>query len=328
VRQFAYARADDPAGAVALVAGNPGARYLGGGTNLVDLMKLGVERPDLLVDVSGLSLGDVAETADGGVHIGASVSNSDLAAHPLVRTRYPALTQAILAGASGQLRNLATTGGNLVQRTRCVYFTDPSKPCNKREPGSGCPARAGEHHNLAILGASEHCIATHPSDMAVALAALDARVHVVEPSGAREIPIGELYREPGDRPDLELTTAPGALITGVTLPPSSIAAGSRYRKVRERASYAFAIASIAAALEVVDGTVRDVRIALGAVAPHPWRARTAETALIGGPADEAAFAAAADAELAAAQPLPGNAYKVPLVRNLVVRMLSDLAAVA
>ena len=326
MKQFGYARADDVAGAVALVSARPGARYLGGGTNLVDLMKLGVERPDLLVDVSGLALGEIAENADGGVHIGASVRNSDAAAHPLIRSRYPALTQAIVAGASGQLRNLATTGGNLVQRTRCVYFTDPSKPCNKREPGSGCPARAGEHHNLAVLGASAHCIATHPSDMAVALTALDARVHVHEPSGARIVPIADLYRAPGDRPDLELTTAPGALITGVTLPALPIAAGSRYRKVRERASYAFAIASIAAAMTVVDGTVRDVRIALGAVAPHPWRAHAAEAALVGGPADEAAFAAAADAELAAAQPLPGNAYKLPLVRNLVVRTLADLAA--
>jgi xanthine dehydrogenase YagS FAD-binding subunit len=326
MKPFAYARTDDAAGAVALVSARPGARYLGGGTNLVDLMKLGVERPDLLVDVSGLAPGELAENADGGVHIGASVRNSDVAAHPLIRNRYPAVTQAIVAGASGQLRNLATTGGNLVQRTRCVYFTDPSKPCNKREPGSGCPARTGEHHNLAVLGASVHCIATHPSDLAVALAALDARVHVLEPSGARVVAIGDLYRAPGDRPDLELTTAPGALITGVTLPGLPIAAGSRYRKVRERASYAFAIASIAAAVEVVDGTVRDVRIALGAVAPHPWRARTAEAALIGGPADEAAFAAAADAELAAAQPLPGNAYKLPLVRNLFVRTLADLAA--
>ena len=324
MREFAYARASDAEAAVALVAENPGARYLGGGTNLVDLMKLGVERPELLVDVTGLPFGEIADGPDG-LRIGAQVRNSDVAAHPLVRSRFPALSQAILAGASGQLRNVATTGGNLLQRTRCVYFTDPTKPCNKRLPGSGCPAIAGEHHNLAILGASDHCVATHPSDMAVALTALDARVLVHDLAGPNELLLDDFYRPVGDRPDRELTIHDGALVTGVVVPPLPMAARSRYRKVRERASYAFAIGSVAAALDVAGGQVRDVRIALGAVASRPWRARVAERALVGGPATVGAFEAAAEAELAAARPLRDNAYKVPLVRNLIVRMLADLA---
>jgi len=324
MREFAYTRATDVDTAVALVADNPGARYLGGGTNLVDLMKLGVERPELLVDVTGLPLDEVVD--DGGtLRVGALVRNSDLAAHPLVRARYPALSQAVLAGASGQLRNVATTGGNLLQRTRCLYFTDPAKPCNKRRPGSGCPAIRGEHHNLAILGASAHCVATHPSDLAVALAALDARVLVHDLAGPREVPLDDFYRPVDDRPDLELTVPDGALVTGVALPPLPMAAGSRYRKVRERASYAFAVASVAAALDVAGGRVRDVRIALGAVASRPWRARVAERTLAGEPATEAAFAAAAEAELDAARPLRDNAYKVPLVRDLVVGVLRDMA---
>ncbi|MEV0716662.1 xanthine dehydrogenase family protein subunit M [Asanoa sp. NPDC050611] len=323
MREFAYARARSVDAAVALVADNPGARYLGGGTNLVDLMKLGVERPDLLVDVTGLPMHQVTEDGDT-LRVGALVRNSDLAAHPVVRERYPALSQAVLAGASGQLRNVATTGGNLVQRTRCGYFTDPTKPCNKRMPGSGCPAIDGEHHNLAILGASDHCVATHPSDLAVALAALDARVDVQDLAGPHEIPLVDFYRPVGDRPDLELTVRDGALVTGVTLPPLPAGARSRYRKVRERASYAFAIASVAAVLVVDDGLVRDVRIALGAVASHPWRARVAERALLDGPAERAAFEAAAEAELDAARPLRDNAYKVPLVRDLIAAVLSDL----
>ncbi|GIF76019.1 FAD binding domain-containing protein [Asanoa siamensis] len=324
MREFAYARARSVDAAVALVADNPEARYLGGGTNLVDLMELGVERPELLVDVTGLPLDDVTE--DGAaLRVGALVRNSDLAAHPLVRERYPVLSQALLAGASGQLRNAATTGGNLVQRTRCVYFTDATKPCNKRMPGSGCPAIEGEHHNLAILGASDHCVATHPSDLAVALAALDARVDLQDLAGPHEIPLVDFYRPVGDRPDLELTVQDGALVTGVALPPLPAGARSAYRKVRERASYAFAIASVAAVLVVEDGLVSDVRIGLGAVASHPWRARVAERALLGGPATEAAFEAAAEAELDSATPLRDNAYKVPLVRDLVVAVLAGLA---
>ncbi|WP_285564453.1 MULTISPECIES: FAD binding domain-containing protein [unclassified Streptomyces] len=325
MREFGYERALDVSGAVALLAEDPDARFLGGGTNLVDLMKAGVERPTTLVDVQELPLGDITFTPDGGLHIGATVTNSDLAAHADVRRHYPALAQAVLAGASGQLRNMATVGGNLLQRTRCGYFGDLGKPCNKRTPGSGCPARAGEHHNHAILGASEHCVATHPSDMAVALAAFDAVVSYETADGPGELPIGDFYLPVGDTPHIETALPPGALITGVTLPPAGVAAHSRYRKVRERASFAFAIGSLTAALDVEDGTVREVRLAFGAVASRPWRARAAERALTGGPASAEAFAAAADAELAAAEALPDNGYKVTLMRNLVVAVLTELA---
>ncbi|MEU2743886.1 xanthine dehydrogenase family protein subunit M [Streptomyces sp. NPDC007095] len=324
MREFDYERAFDVTGAVALLGADPDARYLGGGTNLVDLMKSGVERPARLVDVRELPLDRVQFTKSGGLRIGATVTNSDLAAHPDVRRHYPALTQAVLAGASGQLRNMATVGGNLLQRTRCGYFTDLAKPCNKRVPGSGCPAVEGEHHNHAILGASTHCVATHPSDMAVALTAFDAVVSYETADGPGELPLAEFYLPVGDTPHLETALPPGALITGVTLPAAPVAARSRYRKVRERASYAFAIGSIAAALDVHDGVVREVRLAFGAVASRPWRARAAERALTGGPASAEAFAAAADAELAAARTLPHNGYKVPLMRNLVVAMLTEL----
>ncbi|MFF1648792.1 FAD binding domain-containing protein [Streptomyces sp. NPDC058240] len=324
MREFGYERAFDVPGAVALLGSDPDARFLGGGTNLVDLMKAGVERPALLVDVRELPLDGVEFIPGGGLRIGATVTNSDLAAHPEVRRHYPALAQAVLAGASGQLRNMATVGGNLLQRTRCGYFTDISKPCNKRSPGSGCPAVDGEHHNHAILGASEHCIATHASDMAVALAAFDAVISYETADGPGEFPITEFYPPVGDTPHIETALPPGALITGVTLPPAPVAAHSRYRKVRERASYAFAIGSIAAALDVQDGVVREVRLAFGAVASRPWRAWTAERELIGGPASAEAFAAAADAELAAAEALPENGYKVTLMRNLVVAVLTEL----
>ncbi|MFG2253821.1 FAD binding domain-containing protein [Streptomyces mirabilis] len=324
MREFDYERAYDVTGAVALLGADPDARYLGGGTNLVDLMKSGVERPARLVDVRELPLDRVEFTRSGGLRIGATVTNSDLAAHPDVRRHYPALTQAVLAGASGQLRNMATVGGNLLQRTRCGYFTDLAKPCNKRVPGSGCPAVEGEHHNHAILGASAHCVATHPSDMAVALSAFDAVVSYETSDGPGELPLAEFYLLVGDTPHLETALPPGALITSVTLPAAPVAARSRYRKVRERASYAFAIGSIAAALDVHDGVVREVRLAFGAVASRPWRARAAERALTGGPASAEAFAAAADAELAAARTLPHNGYKVPLMRNLVVAMLTEL----
>ena len=327
MRPFRYERAADAASAVAAVSASPGAMYLAGGTNVVDLMKLGVARPELLVDVSGLAPGSVELTPDGGLRIGAGVRNSDLAGDLTVRHAYPVLAQALLAGASGQLRNMATVGGNLLQRTRCLYFQDVTKPCNKRQPGSGCPARTGEHRNLAILGASEHCIATHPSDMAVALAALDAVVHVEEPSGARAVPIGELYRRPGDTPDRETTLATGALITAVEVPGLAFGPASAYRKVRDRASYAFALASVAAAVDMADGVVRDVRLALGAVAPLPWRATRAEAVLRGQRPSAETFARAVDAELAHARPLKDNAYKVPLVGRLVTRVLSDLTGV-
>jgi xanthine dehydrogenase YagS FAD-binding subunit len=324
MREFGYERPTQPTDALAILGRTPGARYLGGGTNLVDLMKLGVETPSVLVDVTALPYDVIEEAPGGGLRVGSCVRNSDLAANLAVRRRYPVLAHAVLAGASGQLRNMATVGGNLLQRTRCSYFQDVTKPCNKRVPGSGCPAREGEHHNLAMFGASLHCIATHPSDMAVALAALDAVVHVTEPAGPREVPLADFYRLPGDEPQRETTLDPGALITAVELPALPLAANSRYRKARERASYAFAIGSVAAALDVADGVVRDVRLALGAVAPVPWRAHLAEQALRGGPATEHAFREAADAELAGAQPLRDNRYKVPLVRNLIVRTLSDL----
>ncbi len=325
MREFGYQRAFDIPGAVALLGDDPDARFLGGGTNLVDLMKTGVERPARLVDVRELPLDDIEVTADGGLRIGATVTNSDLAAHPEVRRRYPALTQAVLAGASGQLRNMATVGGNLLQRTRCGYFADVTKPCNKRVPGSGCPAIAGEHRNHAILGASEHCVAVHPSDMGVALTAFDAVVRYETTDGPGELPLAEFYLPVGDTPHRETVLPPGALITGVTLPPTPSAANSRYRKVRERASYAFAIGSIAAALDVRDGVVREVRLAFGAVASRPWRAREAERVLTGAAADAETFAAAADAELAAAKPLRDNGYKVTLMRNLVVAVLTELA---
>ncbi|MGW2920795.1 FAD binding domain-containing protein [Streptomyces angustmyceticus] len=325
MREFGYQRVFDVSGAVALLGSDPEARCLGGGTNLVDLMKGGVERPSLLVDVRELPLDRIEVRGDGGLRIGATVTNSELAAHPEVRRRYPALAQAVLAGASGQLRNMATVGGNLLQRTRCGYFTDTSKPCNKRDPGSGCPAVGGEHHNHAILGASAHCVAVHPSDMGVALSAFDAVVAYETADGPGEVPLAEFYLPVGETPHRETALPSGALITGIALPPAPVAARSRYRKVRERASYAFAIGSIAAALEVRDGVVHDVRLAFGAVASRPWRAREAERALIGGPANPDAFAAAADAELSAAEPLPHNGYKVALMRNLVVAVLTELA---
>ncbi|MER6619105.1 MULTISPECIES: xanthine dehydrogenase family protein subunit M [unclassified Streptomyces] len=325
MREFDYRRADDVSGAVALLGADPDARYLGGGTNLVDLMKNGVERPARLVDVRALPLDRIEPADGGGLRIGATVTNSDLAAHPGVRRNYPALTQAVLAGASGQLRNMATVGGNLLQRTRCGYFTDVTKPCNKRAPGSGCPAVEGEHHNHAVLGASDHCVAVHPSDMGVALTAFDAVVSYETADGPGELPLADFYLPVGDTPHRETALPPGALITHVTLPPAPVAARSRYRKVRERASYAFAIGSVAAALDVSGGVVREARLALGAVASRPWRARAAENVLNGAPATAEYFAAAADAELAAARPLPDNGYKVTLMRNLVVAVLSELA---
>ena len=323
MKAFAYARVETIEAALALAA-RPGARFLGGGTNLVDLMKLGVERPDLLVDVTGIGLNGVAER-DGAVHIGATVRNADLAIHPGVRARLPVLSQALLAGASPQLRNVATVGGNLLQRTRCLYFQDVTKACNKRVPGSGCPARTGHHRNLAILGGSQACIATHPSDLAVALAALGAHIEVVGPDGIEHaVPIEEFFRLPGDDPTRDTTLEPGTLLTAVHVPLLADGTRSAYAKARDRASFAFAIGSVAAALRVVDGVVADVRLAFGAVAPVPWRAYRAEDALRGMPATEESFRAAAAAELAAAEGLPGNSYKVSLLGKLTVRVLAEL----
>jgi xanthine dehydrogenase YagS FAD-binding subunit len=325
MRPYSYVLARDVGGAVAALAEAPEGAFLAGGTNLVDLMKLEVMAPDVVVDVRRLTSESVEELPDSGVRIGAAVTNSELAADRTIRSRYPMLSQALLSGASGQLRNLATTGGNLLQRTRCVYFYDTTTPCNKREPGSGCSAIEGHNKNHAILGASEHCVATHPSDMAVAMAALDAFVLVQGRDGERRIPIEELHRLPGDEPQRDTTLEHGELITAVDLPPLPFASNSKYRKVRERASYAFALVSVAAALEVEEGTVRDVRLALGGVAHKPWRATKAEEALRGEPANEANFRAAADIELEDAEPLRDNAFKVPLARNIITRTLLELS---
>jgi xanthine dehydrogenase YagS FAD-binding subunit len=324
VRPFQYERVVDAGSALAALARSPGAKFLGGGTNLVDLMRLDVETPATLIDVTRLPYDDVAETAGGGLLIGAAVRNSDLAADRLVRERYPALAEAVLAGASGQIRNRATVGGNLLQRTRCLYFQDVTKPCNKRTPGSGCPARDGEHRNLAILGHSEDCVATQPSDMAVSLAAFDALVHVLGPAGERTIPLVDFHRLPGDEPQRDTVLAGDELITAVELPPLAAAAHSTYRKARERASFSFALVSVAAALDASAETIREARLALGGVAHKPWRAHAAEAALRGAPATEESFLRAADAELAQAEPLRDNGYKVQLARNLIVRALVDL----
>ncbi|MEW5356350.1 xanthine dehydrogenase family protein subunit M [Streptomyces sp. 16-176A] len=328
MKALGYVRAATVEEAAEACAAHPGACYLGGGTNLVDLMKLGVEEPTLLVDVNRLPLDEVEELPDGSLRVGALVRNSDLAAHPLVRDRYPVLSQALLAGASGQLRNAATTGGNLLQRTRCQYFQDLSKPCNKREPGSGCGAREGVHRDHAVLGWSEQCIATHPSDMAVALAALDARVELYGEQGARGVPAAEFHRLPGDRPQQDTVIRPGELITGVLLPAAPAGLPSAYRKARDRASYAFALASVAVVLRVSRGTVEHVGLAFGALAHRPWRALAAEEALRDGPATPAAFEDAVDRELAAARPLRDNGYKAPLARALAVDVLTRLAATA
>jgi xanthine dehydrogenase YagS FAD-binding subunit len=324
VRPFAYETPSDPVAAVAAVGAAANGKFLAGGTNLVDLMKLEVEGPALLVDVTRLDLGGIEDLPGGGLRIGAGVRNSELAVSALVRDRFPVLAKALLAGASGQLRNRATVGGNLLQRTRCPYFQDVTKACNKRLPGSGCPARDGHHRDLAIIGQSDACVATHPSDMAVAMAALGAQVHVTGPDGERTVPMPGLHRLPGDEPQRDTVLGPADLITSVELPALPFAVRSDYRKVRDRASYAFALVSLAAAVEVDDGEVRDCRIAFGGIAHAPWRAERAEEALRGVPASDESFVRAADAELGAAKPLRDNAFKVPLARNLLVRTLSDL----
>ena len=300
-----------------------GAKFIAGGTNLLDLMKLGVERPDRLVDIAPLPLASI-EDVDGGLRIGALVTNSNLAADARVRRDYPVLTRAILAGASGQLRNMASTGGNLLQRTRCAYFTDPTSACNKRVPGSGCPARGGDNRILAILGISEACIATHPSDMAVAMRALDASVELTAKGGAtRTVPLGDFYRLPGDTPWIENVLQPGELITAVTLPPPP-AGRQTYRKVRDRASYAFALVSVAAAVAAEDGTITAAQLAFGGLAPMPWRDPTVEAALVGQPATRTTFAAAADALLVNARGHGGNDFKIPLARRTMIATLIEL----
>ena len=326
MRPFRYERASSAEEALALIAAEPRARFLAGGTNLVDLMRLEVETPDVLIDVTSLENDRIEDVDGGGLRIGASVANSDAAGDRRVRERYPVLSQALLNGASGQLRNLATVGGNLLQRTRCAYFQDVTKPCNKRDPGSGCPAREGDHRNLAVIGHSQHCVATHPSDMAVALAALDAVVHVRSVSGERAIPMVGFHRLPGDEPQRDTVLEPGELITAVELPPVDGAFASIYRKARERRSFAFALVSIAAMVELDDdGVVAAARIAFGGLAHVPWRAARAEQALRGERLGEDVLRRAADAELAQARPLPDNGYKVRLARNLLVSTMLDLA---
>jgi xanthine dehydrogenase YagS FAD-binding subunit len=323
MRSFDYRRAADPTEALS-IAGAEAARYLGGGTNLVDLMRQNIEAPAVLVDVSRLP-GTIEDTSNGGLLIGAAVRNSVVAAHPAVRTRYPMLARALLAGASAQIRNMATVGGNILQRTRCAYFYDAAgSRCNKREPGAGCDAIDGFNRYHAIFGASEHCIATHPSDMCVALAALDATVHLVGPEGERSVPLLDFHRLPGDHPEIETIVRPGELITAVELASSLAAANSRYRKVRDRSSYAFALVSVAAGLEVAAGKIEDVRIALGGVAPKPWRATQAEQLLRGRAPTKERFLAAADAELAAAKSFDGNAFKVELAKRTIVAVLAEL----
>jgi xanthine dehydrogenase YagS FAD-binding subunit len=303
-------------------------RFLGGGTTLIDLMKLQVEQPRTVIDISRLPLGDISELPGGSVRVGAMVRNSEMAHHDLIRSRYPVLSQAILAGASAQIRNMATTGGNLLQRTRCPYFRDSVMPCNKREPGSGCGALDGINRIHAVLGTSEHCIATHASDMCVALAALDAVVYLSGPDGGRRVRITDFHIEPGDHPERETVMRPGELIIAVDLPPLPFAVRSTYVKVRDRASYAFALASAAVALDLRNGTIRDARVALGGVATKPWRAREAERLLIGHPSSEATFRAAADAALAGAIPRRHNAFKVELAKRTIVRALTRVGAQA
>jgi xanthine dehydrogenase YagS FAD-binding subunit len=336
MRPFAFARPSGADEAVRAVAGDPDAVFLAGGTNLVDHLRLGVARPSLVVDVRTITSREVSDAGDGGLRIGAGVTNSELAADRRVRARYPVLAQALLSGASGQLRNMATSGGNPLQRTRCDYFQDVTAPCNKRSPGSGCSAVGGYTRYHAVLGvtaapdaaAPETCIATHPSDMAVALAALDARVQLQAPDGSREIAFTELHRLPDGDPSRDTVLRHGELITAIDLPPLAAGTRSAYRKVRDRASYAFALVSVAAVLRVADGRVEDVRLALGGVAHKPWRAGRAEEALRGQPATEASFRAAAEAELAAAHPQSGldegNGFKIPLAVRTIVATLRQL----
>lgn len=323
---FEYERATDASSAVARVSARANAVFLAGGTNVVDHMRLGVATPELVVDVTRLPLSRIEPLPGGAVRIGATVRNSDLAADKTIRSRYPVLSQALLAGASGQLRNLATTAGNLLQRTRCAYFQDVAVACNKRVPGSGCSALEGQNREHAILGASQQCIAVHPSDMAVAMVALDATVITLGRHGERRIPVIDLHRLPGDSPERDTVLEHGELITAVELPALPVAERSVYYKVRDRASYAFALVSVAAALQVRDGRIQDVRIAFGGLAHRPWRAVRAEASLRGAAATEESYLRAAEAELADALPLKHNAFKVPMARNTLRMVLRRLAA--
>jgi xanthine dehydrogenase YagS FAD-binding subunit len=323
MRPLSYARVADVDEAIALVSTDPASAFLAGGTTEVDLVRIGVERPDRLVDINALPLANVEELDGGGLRIGALARMSDVARTPVVVERYPAVSQALLLGASEQLRNMASMGGNLRQRVRCAYFRDRISPCNKREPGTGCAALDGLNRGHAILGTSDSCIATHPSDVAVALVAFDAVVRTVGPDAQREIPIDDFYLLPGDTPHLEHPLAHGELIVGIDLPPLPVAARSLYLKFRDRQSYEFALVSVAAALDVQDGVVTEVRLALGGVGTKPWRARLAEEQLLGAPADADSFASAAASELAAALVHEHNAFKVPLAERAIVRGLTQ-----
>ena len=322
---FEFSRATDVADAVRQIASDPEARFIAGGTNLIDLMKYDVERPMRLIDITRLPLKSVEETPSGGLRIGALVPNSDLAYHPIIEKRYPLVSSAILAGASQQLRNMASTGGNLVQRTRCFYFYDVATPCNKREPGSGCSAIHGINRINGILGTSESCIATHPSDMCVALAALEAIVHVAGPAGERAIAFADFHRLPGDTPHIDTNLKPDEIITAIELPARGFAANYSYLKIRDRLSYAFALVSVAAALELEGGRIKEARLALGGVAHKPWRDLEAEAALRNQAADSNAFAKAAQILLREAKGFSHNAFKIDLARRAIVRTLTQAA---
>ena len=323
--EFQYSRADDVADAVRQMAVSPGAKFVAGGTNLVDLMKMNVERPAKLIDVSRVPLDKVEEIAGGGLRIGALVRNSDLAYHPLVERRYPMLSSALLAGASQQLRNMASAGGNLLQRTRCPYFYDIATPCNKREPGSGCSAIGGLNRMNAILGTSESCIAVHPSDMCVALAVLEATVRTTGPRGERVIAFSAFHRLAGETPQRDTNLDADELVTSIELPARGFVANHTYLKIRDRLSYAFALVSVAVGLELEGGTIKEARFALGGVAHKPWRDAAAEAALRGRTPDEAAFSQAADLVLREAKGFGHNTFKIDLARRTIVRALSQAA---
>jgi xanthine dehydrogenase YagS FAD-binding subunit len=327
MKPFTYQRANSQTAAIGAVSHNRDAKFLAGGTNLVDLIKMNVQTPDLLVDINRLALKKIERTKNG-LRIGALASNSDVANNALVRQDYPVLSEALLSGASPQLRNMATVGGNLMQRTRCYYFMDPVFPCNKRAPGSGCPAIPGFNRIHAIFGASDQCIATHPSDMCVALAVLEAVVRVEGPGGAREIPIADFHRLPGDTPNIDTNLKPDELIVSVDLPSSSFARHSHYLKLRDRAQYAFALVSVAAAMDVQSGRIKAARVAMGGVAHKPWRAFDAEKVLVGAPATAQTFAAAAEAEVKNAKPQKHNAFKVEMARRALIYSFNNLAGIS
>jgi xanthine dehydrogenase YagS FAD-binding subunit len=323
---FSFTRVASTAEAIAAIADNPAAKLIAGGTNLIDLMKYDLERPTRLIDISRLPLAEITDRPDGGLRLGALVTNTKMAYDARVERRYPLLASAILAGASPQLRNVATAGGNLLQRTRCHYFYDVAAPCNKRKPGTGCPALVGMNRINAILGASEHCIATHPSDMCVALAALSASVLVEGPGGERTIPFDAFHRLPEDTPERDTNLQPDEIVVAVDLPTESFATHYSYLKLRDRLSYAFALVSVATALRIVNGEIVDARLALGGVATKPWRNMTAETLLLGGPAELERFSAAADLILREARGYEHNAFKIELARRAIIRALSQAAA--